>query len=108
LADLSFSGFREFGNNACRENLRLGLPDVSQTRLQGNTAPPAPHIHVRCADGECKFWLDPGALARKRGVPPLTGREMDRLVYEYGDLLLEKYDEHCPPRNRSRGDESVD
>jgi hypothetical protein len=57
------------------------------------------HIHVRCADGECKFWLEPVALARNRGVPPHTVREMERLVYEHIDLLLEKYDEHHPPGN---------
>ena len=67
-----------------------------------------PHIHVRCADGECKFWLDPVALARNRSVPAHTVREMERLVYEHIDLLLEKYDEHHPSGNRSRGDESVD
>jgi len=67
-----------------------------------------PHIHVRCADGECKFWLDPVALARNRGVPAHTVRDMERLVYKHADLLLEKYDEHHPPGNRSRGDESLD
>ena len=67
-----------------------------------------PHIHVRCADGECKFWLDPVALARNRSVPAHAVREMERLVYEHIDLLLEKYDEHHPSGNRSRGDESVD
>jgi len=66
-----------------------------------------PHIHVRCAEGECKFWLDPVALARNRSVPAHVVREMERLVYEHIDLLLEKYDEHHPPGNRSRGDENV-
>ncbi|WP_300971204.1 DUF4160 domain-containing protein [Thiocapsa sp.] len=27
-----------------------------------------PHIHVRGAEGECKFWLDPISLARHRGM----------------------------------------
>ena len=67
-----------------------------------------PHIHVRCAEGECKFWLDPVGLARNRRVPPHVVREMERLVFEHVDLLLEKYDEHHPPGNRSRSDESVD
>jgi len=67
-----------------------------------------PHIHVRCADGECKFWLDPVALARNRSDPAHAVREMERLVYEHIELLLEKYDEHHPPGNRSRGNESVD
>jgi hypothetical protein len=67
-----------------------------------------PHIHVRCAEGECKFWLDPVGLGRNRGVPPHVVREMERLVFEHVDLLLEKYDEHHPPGNRNRSDESVD
>ena len=67
-----------------------------------------PHIHVRCAEGECKFWLDPVGLARNRGVPPHVVREMERLVFEHVDLLLEKYDEHHPSGNRNRSDESVD
>jgi hypothetical protein len=29
-----------------------------------------PHIHVRCSNGEAKFWLVPVALARNRGVSP--------------------------------------
>jgi hypothetical protein len=35
-------------------------------------------------------------------------RDMERLVCEHVDLLLERYDEHHPPGNRSRGDESLD
>ena len=67
-----------------------------------------PHIHVRCADGECKFWLDTVALARNRGVPSCLVRDMERLVYEHIELLLEKYDEHHPSGNRIRGDQGLD
>ena len=67
-----------------------------------------PHIHVRCAEGECKFWLDPVGLGRNRGVPPHVVRDMERLVFEHVDLLLEKYDEHHPSGNRNRSDKSVD
>jgi len=28
-----------------------------------------PHIYVRSADGECKFWLTTISLARNRGTP---------------------------------------
>ena len=51
------------------------------------------HIHVRCSDGECKFWLDPVVLARNLGLAPHTLREIERLVYEHHALLKEKYDE---------------
>lgn len=53
-----------------------------------------PHIHVSTSDGECKFWLDPVRLARNKGVAPQVAREMERLVFEYHDLLLKAYHEH--------------
>ncbi|MBV5309381.1 DUF4160 domain-containing protein [Chromatium okenii] len=53
-----------------------------------------PHIHVRCADGECKFWLAPISLARNRGIPSHELREIERLVFEHKQFLIEKYHEH--------------
>ena len=67
-----------------------------------------PHIHVRCADGECKFWLDPVTLARNRGVPAHTVKTIEYLVYEHVDLLREKYHDNHPPENRSEGDTGMD
>ena len=52
------------------------------------------HIHVRCADGECKFWLLPISVARNRGIPSHQIREIERLVYENQQLLLEKFHEY--------------
>ena len=52
-----------------------------------------PHVHVDFEDGDVKFWLDPVALARNRGVPVSRLREIERLVREYRPLLLEKYNE---------------
>ncbi len=52
------------------------------------------HIHVRNADGECKFWLDPISLARNRGLPAQQLRDIERLVYENQQLFLEKYNEY--------------
>ncbi len=53
-----------------------------------------PHIHVRCASGECKFWLDPLVLARSRGVPPHEVREIERLVFENRQTLISRYNEY--------------
>ena len=53
-----------------------------------------PHIHVRCPDGECKFWLAPVALARNRGVPPHDLREIERLVFAHKQILIDKYHEY--------------
>jgi hypothetical protein len=53
-----------------------------------------PHIHVRNADGECKFWLQSVALARNRGVRAHDLREIERLVFEHQTLLITKYNEY--------------
>jgi len=52
-----------------------------------------PHIHVRASVGECKFWLDPIALARNRGLAPHTLREIERIIYEHQEFLKDKFDE---------------
>jgi len=52
-----------------------------------------PHIHVETPDGECKFWLQPVRLARNRGVPPLTIRKIEKLIFENQFLLMGKYNE---------------
>jgi hypothetical protein len=52
-----------------------------------------PHIHVDFEDGDAKFWLNPVALARNKGVPVSKLREMERLVRERQIFLKEKFDE---------------
>ncbi len=53
-----------------------------------------PHIHVATADGECKFWLEPVALAQNMGLRPTTVRKIERLVYEHLEYLRDKYHEY--------------
>ena len=53
-----------------------------------------PHVHIRVAGKECKFWLEPVALARNRGVPAHDLRAIERLVFEYQDFLIQKYHEY--------------
>jgi hypothetical protein len=53
-----------------------------------------PHIHVRCSDGECKFWLDPIVLASNRSIAPHDLREIERLVFEHKQILLDSYYEY--------------
>jgi hypothetical protein len=52
-----------------------------------------PHIHIETPEGECKFWLDPVRLARNQGVPPGIVRNIEKIVFEYNTLLMEKYNE---------------
>ncbi|MEO7934615.1 MAG: DUF4160 domain-containing protein [Chthoniobacterales bacterium] len=50
------------------------------------------HIHVRSADGECKYWLAPDVgLAYNRGVKPHDVREIERLVFENRTTLTEAF-----------------
>ncbi len=57
-----------------------------------------PHIHVRTPDGECKFWLEPIALASVSSLKPADVRSIERLVFEHHALLLSAY--HESRRNR--------
>ncbi len=53
-----------------------------------------PHVHVRSGGYECKFWLEPIALARNKGIAPHDLRVIERLVFEQQKLLREKYHEY--------------
>ena len=52
------------------------------------------HIHVRSPQGECRFWLEPIVLSHNRGMGAHDLREIERLVFEYRDLLTQKYHEY--------------
>ena len=41
------------------------------------------HIHIRSAEGECKFWLEPVLLASNRGLAAPRLRDIERLVLEH-------------------------
>ena len=54
-----------------------------------------PHIHVRTAEGECKFWLVPVILlAQNRGVRAQDLRRIEQLIFENLDQLKNAYHEH--------------
>ncbi|MEA1051806.1 DUF4160 domain-containing protein [Lamprobacter modestohalophilus] len=52
------------------------------------------HIHIRSAEGECKFWLSPIALARNRGIPAHQLRDIERIVFDNQAFLLEQFHEY--------------
>jgi hypothetical protein len=55
-----------------------------------------PHVHVKAAEDEAKFWLDPVQLVVNYGF---NGRELNRiekLIESYRDELLEAWNEHFP------------
>lgn len=53
----------------------------------------SPYIHVRTPDGECKFWLEPIALAAVKGVKLHEIRAIERLVFVHHAVLLAAYHE---------------
>jgi hypothetical protein len=55
-----------------------------------------PHIHVRCGNGECKFWLEPIMLAKNHGIAPTDLRKIEQLVFEHKKLFQDKYYEYHP------------
>jgi len=69
-------------------------------RMQGfrfhfysNEGQEPPHIHCRKDDFECKFWIDDIRLAENKGFKPHQIRDIEKLVYQYRELFLEKYHE---------------
>ena len=59
-----------------------------------NESQEPPHIHVKAADDEAKFWLNPVHLAANHGF---NGRELSRIqrtIEEYRDELSEAWDEY--------------
>lgn len=55
----------------------------------------AAHIHVRSADGEAKFWLDPTIqLARNDGFDARTLRELIAVIEENKNLLREAWNDY--------------
>ena len=67
--------------------LRIGAFRFHFYSDEGNEPP---HIHIETAEGECKFWLNPIRLARNKGVPPASIRDIEKLVFEHCNLLTEK------------------
>ena len=52
-----------------------------------------PHIHVERDDDEAKFWLDPIRLESSFGLRSKEITKIQRLVVEYQQELLERWNE---------------
>ncbi len=53
-----------------------------------------PHIHVKAAGDEAKYWLDPIQLAANYGFNVAELNEIRGLVEEHREQLLEAWHEH--------------
>ena len=55
------------------------------------------HVHVICADGEAKFWLEPRVeLARNFRLSAVQLREVERLIEEHSDEFKTAWKKHFP------------
>ena len=53
------------------------------------------HVHVHCADGEAKFWIDPAVvLARNWGLSSSQITELTRVVTEHRDEIADAWAGH--------------
>ena len=53
-----------------------------------------PHIHVKAAENEAKFWIDPLSFASNQGFRSNELTEIERLVKENRAALLEAWNEY--------------
>jgi hypothetical protein len=54
----------------------------------------SPHIHVKAAEDQAKFWLDPIALASNYGFRAHELNEIERIVRHHQSEFLEAWYEH--------------
>lgn len=52
-------------------------------------------MHVACADGQAKFWLEPDiALAKNIGLSSVALNELIKVVTEHRDELIQAWRRH--------------
>ena len=53
------------------------------------------HVHVSCADGEAKFWLEPViSLAHYYGLTSRQLKEIEGIIKEKKDEITKAWKEH--------------
>jgi hypothetical protein len=57
------------------------------------------HVHITCADGEAKFWLEPlVALAVYHGLNQRRLNEIQKIVEEHKHEIIKAWHEHFSKR----------
>jgi hypothetical protein len=57
------------------------------------------HVHITCADGEAKFWLEPlVALAVYHGLNQRRLHEIQKIVEEHKNEIIKAWHEHFSKR----------
>ncbi|MBV6342173.1 DUF4160 domain-containing protein [Candidatus Magnetobacterium casensis] len=54
-----------------------------------------PHVHVRCSDGEAKFWIEPDvSLAINYGLKENQITEIRKIIKENSNEIRDKWTSH--------------
>ncbi|MDQ3684381.1 MAG: DUF4160 domain-containing protein [Acidobacteriota bacterium] len=53
-----------------------------------------PHIHIKAAENEAKFWLDPIGLTFNYGFRGRELNEIENLIEQHREQFLEAWNEH--------------
>ncbi len=53
-----------------------------------------PHIHIKAAESEAKFWLDPIQLELNDGFNDRELNNIEQIIEEYHEDLLEAWNEY--------------
>jgi hypothetical protein len=57
------------------------------------------HIHVTCAEGEAKFWIEPiVSLAVYHGLNPRMLKEVQEIVEEHKNEIIKAWQKHFSKR----------
>ena len=57
------------------------------------------HIHVTCAEGEAKFWIEPiVSLAVYHGLNPRMLNEIQEIVQEHKNEIIKAWQKHFSKR----------
>ena len=59
-----------------------------------NESQEPPHIHIKAAENEAKFWLDPIGLAFNYGFRGRELNEIGRLVRQHQPQFMETWNEY--------------
>jgi len=56
------------------------------------------HIHVYCAEGEAKFWIEPEiGLAHNAGLNDTEIKDILRIIYERKEEIKDAWNKHFAP-----------
>lgn len=55
-----------------------------------------PHVHVRREIMQCKFWLEPVALAANHHFSTRELNVIRSYIEQHRSRIMEAWDEHCP------------